>query len=189
MKTGEDPKWEHLEELIEKALRGLPVDVPPVMRPASLTANSAFTMGATSVANGVIGSVAAAMNQQVATQSGAGSWLKWLNPIAGLASLFTGRAKERIEVGPALLPRPPKRFIEYGLISSEGGVLSTSDRDERGRVRMLEPQAQSLRPVVVQVQAMDSRSFIDHRDEIASAVRQALMESHGLGSILGEFQE
>ncbi|MCC6364698.1 MAG: hypothetical protein IT165_14350 [Bryobacterales bacterium] len=40
--------------------------------------------------------------------------------------------------------------------------------------------------VVVNVQAMDSRSFLDHRDDIASAVREALLNSHPLGDYLAE---
>jgi hypothetical protein len=66
-----------------------------------------------------------------------------------------------------------------------------TDRDEAGRARVVESRVEggAASQVVVQVQAMDSRSFLDHRDEIASAVRQALMESHGLGTVLSEFRE
>jgi hypothetical protein len=40
--------------------------------------------------------------------------------------------------------------------------------------------------VTVQVQAMDSRSFLDHSDEIARAVREALLNSHSLGDVVSE---
>jgi hypothetical protein len=38
----------------------------------------------------------------------------------------------------------------------------------------------------VQVQAMDSRSFMDHSDEIARAVREALLNAHSLGDVMSE---
>ena len=40
--------------------------------------------------------------------------------------------------------------------------------------------------VTVQVNAMDSRSFLDHSDEIADAVRQAVLNSNGLRDVLTE---
>ena len=40
--------------------------------------------------------------------------------------------------------------------------------------------------VTVQVQAMDSRSFLDHSNEIARAVREAILNSHALGSVVSE---
>ncbi len=40
--------------------------------------------------------------------------------------------------------------------------------------------------ITVQVQALDSRSFLEHSDEIARAVREALLNSHSLGDVLGE---
>jgi hypothetical protein len=40
--------------------------------------------------------------------------------------------------------------------------------------------------VQVQVNAMDARSFLDHSDEIADAVRRALLSSHALGDVIAE---
>jgi len=40
--------------------------------------------------------------------------------------------------------------------------------------------------VIVQVNAMDSRSFLDHKDEIAQAVREAVLHSHCLNDVLSE---
>jgi hypothetical protein len=34
------------------------------------------------------------------------------------------------------------------------------------------------------VNAIDSKSFIDHSDAIAEAVRQALLNSHALGDVI-----
>lgn len=41
-------------------------------------------------------------------------------------------------------------------------------------------------PITIQVQAMDSRSFLDHSSEIAQAVREALLNSHALGDVMVE---
>ncbi len=40
--------------------------------------------------------------------------------------------------------------------------------------------------VTVQVQTMDSRSFLDNSDQIARAVREAILNAHALGSVVGE---
>ena len=40
--------------------------------------------------------------------------------------------------------------------------------------------------VQIQVNAMDSRSFMDHSTDIANAVRQALLNSHSLGDVIAE---
>ncbi len=40
--------------------------------------------------------------------------------------------------------------------------------------------------VNVQVQAMDSRSFLDHSQEIARAVREAMLNSHALNDVVSE---
>lgn len=57
------------------------------------------------------------------------------------------------------------------LSDGRGGYV---DYDYRGNVRVIE------RPVYVQVQAFDSRSFIDARQDIASAVRQAIIDGTDL---------
>ena len=41
--------------------------------------------------------------------------------------------------------------------------------------------------VTVQVQAMDSRSFLDHSTEIARAVKEALLNSHSLNDVLQDY--
>ena len=40
--------------------------------------------------------------------------------------------------------------------------------------------------ITVQVQAMDSRSFLDHSNDIAMAVRQAMLESSVLSDVVRE---
>jgi hypothetical protein len=40
--------------------------------------------------------------------------------------------------------------------------------------------------MIVQVQAMDSQSFLDHSDDIAQAVRQAMLQSSVLNDVIRE---
>ncbi len=65
-----------------------------------------------------------------------------------------------------------------------GGV----DRCRLGRRRTgaSDPSDAIATSIVVQVQAIDSRSFLDHSDAIADAVKKSLSESHGLTDALRE---
>jgi len=40
--------------------------------------------------------------------------------------------------------------------------------------------------IVVNVQAMDSRSFLDHSQDIAQAVREAMLNMHALNDVVSE---
>jgi hypothetical protein len=51
------------------------------------------------------------------------------------------------------------------------------------------PRAMTSAPaaqITVQVQAMDSRSFLDHSQDIALAVRQAMLETTVLNDVIRE---
>lgn len=118
------------------------------------------------------------------TLSSATGVLANLNPIvASLMRLFGGGSREETTTL-AKIERPAAVRYQGGVSERTGWGLTETDYSADGRPRMVERAVQT--PVVVQVQAMDSRSFLDHRDEIASAVRQALLESHGLGDVMRE---
>jgi hypothetical protein len=51
---------------------------------------------------------------------------------------------------------------------------------------MQAPAAAVSPQITVQVQALDSRSFLDHSEEIARAVRHAVLNSHALGDVVSE---
>jgi hypothetical protein len=113
-----------------------------------------------------------------------------LGPIGALGylgSLFRGDE-------PTPAPRPvrytaaPALFPEVGFQSSSG-VAGAFDFDQVGTPRVSSAARQvkeGATPIVIQVQTIDSRSFLDHSNEIASAVRQALLNSHPLGDVLAE---
>ena len=118
------------------------------------------------------------------------AWTEWVsrvNPIAGLiAGLFAGRSETAAVEPVATYLRPERLRLEAGFDGAKDPVISTMERQEGGHFR---PTATSNggAQVVVQVQAMDSRSFLDHTPEIAEAVKRALLESNGLRDVLGEY--
>jgi hypothetical protein len=112
--------------------------------------------------------------------SGAADVVSWLNPlVGGLLGLFGGGD----EAGQTALPkavRPARIKYEAGF-AGENSELVEIDRDERGQAR---PAAQAAQ-VVVNIEAMDSRSFLDRTPEIAEAVKRALLETESLGRLMG----
>lgn len=112
-----------------------------------------------------------------------GSALKTSPLVAGLTALFGGGSK----------PAPPPPLVPFVLpqaVKFEGAVVA--DRQEiqavdYGAGDRPRPAGPGLAPqVTVQVQAMDSRSFLDHSDEIARAVREAMLNSHSLNDVVQE---
>jgi hypothetical protein len=61
------------------------------------------------------------------------------------------------------------------------------DRDAAGQVRAVRPTAAPA--VVVQIEAMDSQSFLERTPEIAEAFKRVLLESEGMQSLLSTLQE
>lgn len=113
-------------------------------------------------------------------------WLSTLNPLLGLMRLFGGSSK------PAVFPLPkyerPAREHYLGSISARGEWAARAiDYGSGWQLREMERGgAAATQQITVNVQAMDSRSFLDRRDDIAAAVRQALLETHSLSDVLGE---
>ena len=125
-----------------------------------------------------------ATTESVKTMTGKLGSLANLNPIvAGLMKLF-GRGSAEETATLAKIERPAAMSYQGGVAERTGWGMGEIDYSASGMPRAVERFAST--PVVVQVQAIDSRSFLDHRDEIASAVKQALLESHGLGDVMRE---
>jgi hypothetical protein len=107
-----------------------------------------------------------------------------LTPIvSGLLSLFGGGDQP---AAPAPLTRfqlPPSLQVEAG-VSATGGT-SVIDYGQNGLPRGGTSQAPSTQ-VTVQVNAMDSQSFLDRSADIASAVRRAMLESSSLNDVVQE---
>ena len=134
---------------------------------------------------GPVGAAVQSLGSSTQGLGGALGWLAKLNPVLGLLRLFGGGEGQTEAVE---LPRyeAPARVSYLGGISAESGwAVKEADYGAGWQARGMETE-RTPKQVTVQVQAMDSRSFLDHRDEIAAAVRQALLESHSLGDVMGE---
>jgi hypothetical protein len=69
--------------------------------------------------------------------------------------------------------------------SSAGGVVGVDNAD--GGLPRPAPSSSSASgapQITVQVQAMDSQSFLDHSNDIALAVRQAMLQSSVLSDVI-----
>ncbi|MGH9672440.1 MAG: hypothetical protein ACRD44_04615 [Bryobacteraceae bacterium] len=102
--------------------------------------------------------------------------------ISGIRALFGGGEPEP---PPALVryELPPSIRMEAGL---DGGSIQPLRYGQDGLPRVARPAPAALPPITVQVQAMDSRSFLDHSAEIASAVRQAILSAHSLSDVVAD---
>ncbi len=111
-----------------------------------------------------------------------GSGLGTVPLVAGLIRLFTGDEQEEPAPLTAYLPPPPVYF--------EGEVSRAEGREEYAwELEQYASRKTAARPepqITVQVQALDSRSFLDHSEEIARAVREAMLNSHGLNDVVSE---
>jgi len=105
-----------------------------------------------------------------------------LSPIlSGIASLFGGSSTST-PIAPFSLP--PAVQNQAGLTAASGGQVSPVSYGQGGQ-----PRSQTSAPatqVTVQVNAMDSQSFLDHSDDIAQAVKQALLNSNSLGDVIAD---
>jgi len=105
--------------------------------------------------------------------------------ISGLVSLFTGGGSST----PAA-PTPFIRPLSVDLTAGTGGGSTTPfavDTGDGGLPRPVPSNSQSsTTQVTVNVQAIDSQSFLDHSDDIAQAVRQAMLTSTTLNDVIRE---
>jgi hypothetical protein len=123
-----------------------------------------------------------------------------LSPLVrGILGLFGGGGEE--EPAPLVkYERPASIQLEAALWD---GVVQQADYDQTGAVRRYTRPAQSTESaasageaaketgstqqvVNVTVQAMDSRSFLDHSQEIAHAVREAMLNMNSINDVVSE---
>ena len=120
---------------------------------------------------------------------GAGLSLRPL--ISGLANLFGGSGDSSTS---SSIPVPLTKFAlapsihVNGGVSESGGPAFAVDNPQGGLPRAAPTAGQGSAPaqITVQVQAMDSQSFLDHSGDIARAVRQAMLESSVLNDVIRE---
>ena len=149
---------------------------------ALISANTQALQGNTSAqgksAGGVVGGI---------TSSLFGGALGLLSPlISGIASLFGGSSS------PAALPfytPPPAVAISANLNSATPALASSGSTASNSPTTTSTGTAASAQPAAVQqvtvnVNAMDSQSFMDHSADIASAVREAMLNMHPINDVV-----
>jgi hypothetical protein len=113
--------------------------------------------------------------------------------ISGLVSLFGG--------GGSSQPAPLVPYVAPASIQANAGISSASsgafavDTADGGLPRPVpapgsgsssssSTSSSATTQITVQVQALDSQSFLDHSDDIAAAVRQAMLTSTTLNDVI-----
>ena len=108
-----------------------------------------------------------------------------LSPILkGVLSLFGGGSNTKAV--PPLVPFSLPPAVQYvgGYSASSGGQIAPIDYGQSGGARASAPAPSST--IQIQVNAMDSRSFLDHSEDIARAVREAMLHSNSLNDIVSD---
>ncbi len=136
----------------------------------ALNQNTASKSGSGSSALSTIGSVASGI-------LGGGSILGPL--ISGITSLFSGGQTTPTFTGFTLPPA-----VQLTTAINSAAPPGPASAGSAGGAGQSAPAA--AQQVQIQVSAMDSRSFLDHSNDIASAVRQALLNSHPLADTISE---
>lgn len=112
-----------------------------------------------------------------------------LGPLAaGLLKLFGRGSDDAAEAAPRLpFSLPQQISVEAGLAADRSFVpVAYSQRGVSRSVAAQQSSGAVPAQVLVNVQAMDSRSFLDHSDDIARAVRDAMLRSHALNDVVAE---
>jgi hypothetical protein len=135
-----------------------------------------------SKASGTGTSTASSVDSTLLDVLGLGSGLSPL--ISGLVSLFGGGgSSQTTAVTPYIQPLPVN--LQAGFSGSSAGGASGVDYGEGGQPRQT-TAASAQQQITVQVQAMDSQSFLDRSNDIAAAVRKAMLETSTLNDVIRE---
>jgi hypothetical protein len=149
----------------------------------SIEANtSAVTASTSTKGSGSGTSAAGSVGNTLLDVLGLGSGLSPL--ISGLVSLFGGGgSNQSTAVTPYIQPLPVN--LSAGFSGSTAGGASGVDYGEGGQPRQTTAAA-AQQQITVQVQAMDSQSFLDRSNDIAAAVRKAMLETSTLNDVIRE---
>jgi hypothetical protein len=140
---------------------------------------SAVDPGAGSAASSVLDAIGGVLG------GGLGGGLGLTSMISGLTSLFGGG--DSVSTPPSLTPyvRPLPIQLDAGFSDANGGSAFGVDTAQGGMPRALTGGGAPAQ-ITVQVQALDSQSFLDHSNDIAMAVRQAMLETTVLNDVIRE---
>jgi hypothetical protein len=149
----------------------------------SIEANTSAVAANTGTKGGsTAASTAGSVGKTLLDVLGLGSGLSPL--ISGLVSLFGGGgSSQTTTVTPYIQPLPVN--LQAGFNGSTAGGASGVDYGEGGQPRQTTAAA-AQQQITVQVQAMDSQSFLDRSNDIAAAVRKAMLETSVLSDVIRE---
>jgi hypothetical protein len=142
-------------------------------------------------------------NTQAVTQNtSAHDTTSVLSTIGTLASSLTGGALSLSPILSGLLhlvgggtsnaPSPLVKFalppsVAFQAANVTGPQTAGVDFGQGGTPRIIGSTPPSAnQQITIQVQAMDSRSFMDHSQDIATAVREAMLNMHALNDVISD---
>lgn len=140
-----------------------------------------------SSAKGGGGSTASSIGSTIESVLGFGLGLSPL--ISGLVSLFGGGGSSApAPLVPYVAPLPVNATAgisgstagAFGVDTADGGLPRPAPASTAGT----SSSSGGTTQITVNVQAMDSQSFLDHSDDIAQAVRQAMLQSTTLNDVI-----
>lgn len=124
-----------------------------------------------------------------AGKSVASTALSFLGSGLGISPLISGVLKLFGGGGGSSEPVPLPKFVMPSALSVNAGVSSSLPGPfavDYGQGNGVRPVVQAGPQITVQVSAMDSQSFLDRSNDIALAVRQAMLESSVLNDVVRE---
>jgi hypothetical protein len=158
---------------------------PLTQQQAESTAENTQAVAQNTVSKTQGGVASAAGNIAKTAAKTLGGALSLVPLVSALVGLFK---KDKPE--PPALPTytlPPSIQFQGAVLAGGSQGIVAMDYGQDGLPRAVTPRTQNSAPsVTIQVQAMDSRSFMDHSDEIARAVREALLNAHSLSDVMSE---
>lgn len=179
--AGPTPGSEALRALTTQidALRG----VYQAQTAQTLENTAAVAQNTRSKASEVVSTVASVAQ---ATGSALGGGLAVSPLISGIAKLF-GIGRERQEL-PSLTPfaLPTAVSLDGGLTQAGASPVAGVSYGQSGLPRAIALAPTAGTTISVNVQTIDARSFLDHSDNIARAVREAMLNSHPLNDVIAE---
>ena len=184
--ASENPTMESLTQALVEALQNATESVNNLVTVQQSQPAAAAT-GAEGLLEGVTGGESV-LGEVASAAGGMGNSLLpggfLFSPIiSGIMSLFgSGGSSTPAPITPFVLP--PALNVDAAGGQATGGQLAGNDFGANGL-----PRAQTMAAasnVTVQVNAMDSRSFLDRGSDIASAVRQAMLNSHSINDVIAE---
>jgi hypothetical protein len=104
--------------------------------------------------------------------------------VSGLVGLFGSGGGGAQTQAPAAFVLPPSVHADAGVVAASAPAFGV-DYAGGGQPRSATTSAVAPQ-ITVQVQAMDSQSFLDHSNDIAMAVRRAMLETSVLNDVIRE---